>query len=51
MSEAALTLEGVLELTRRMDRLECRVASLDPTMVSSATAKSTQLSKSGTWSP
>jgi hypothetical protein len=40
--------EWVLELTRRMDRLERRVAPPDPSMVSSATAQSPQLAQSCT---
>jgi hypothetical protein len=43
--------EWVLELTRRMDRLERRVAPLDPSMVSSATAQSPQLPQSGNQPP
>jgi hypothetical protein len=43
--------EWVLELTRRMDPLERRVAPPDPSIVSSTTTQSPQLPQSGTQPP
>jgi hypothetical protein len=50
-SSSQQPLEWGLELTRRMDRLERHVAPPNPSMVSSATAQSPQLPKSGTRPP